>query len=62
MSGRDFHHRATVVLSAGGVLLGLTLVVRTLFAGGGVVAGGVVMGVVLALLGALRLVVALRTR
>jgi hypothetical protein len=52
---RQLHDRSTVLLSLAMVVIGLALVVRTLVAGGGAVALGVVLGVLFAAAGAARL-------
>jgi hypothetical protein len=55
MRTRGLHGGATTVLSAALVLVGLALVVRTIAAGGGGIARGVVLGVLFAAVGAGRL-------
>lgn len=54
---RSFHARATLVLSALLVVLGVLVFVRTTLAGGGV---GLLLGALLALAGALRLYLSIR--
>ncbi len=48
------HRRATVLLSAAMVVLGLAILVRTLDAGGGPLSIGVIMGVLFVAAGAAR--------
>jgi len=57
---RRIHDRSTALLSLAMVAIGVALVVRTLLAGGGAVALGVVLGVLFAAAGGARLY--LRTR
>lgn len=52
---RGLHHSSTRVLSVAMIVLGVLLVVRTLLAGGGVLAIGVVLGVLFAAAGGARL-------
>jgi len=54
------YRQSTVVMGAVLALIGLALVVRTLAGGGGPLALGVVVGVLLALLGAARVFLATR--
>jgi hypothetical protein len=61
-SGREVHRGGIEVLSVLLVLVGLALIVRTIVAGGGVGALGIVIGVLLVAAGAGRLWVARRTR
>jgi hypothetical protein len=59
--GRDVHRGGTVLLSTLLVVVGVALVVRTLVAGGGAGALGIVLGVLFALAGAGRLWIVWRT-
>jgi hypothetical protein len=59
---RRLHAVATVVLSSLMVLVGVALVVRTLMAGGGAGARGVVVGLLFAAAGGVRLYLQLRMR
>jgi hypothetical protein len=52
---RQVHRQATRLLSIAMVVLGVALIVRTLAAGGGAVAVGVVLGVLFVAAGAARL-------
>jgi hypothetical protein len=52
---RDLHRRATRVLSAAMVVVGLVIIVRTLAAGGGALAFGLLIGVLFVAAGAGRL-------
>lgn len=61
MSGRDVHRGGTVLLSALLLIVGVALVIRTLVAGGGAGALGVVLGVLFTLAGAGRLWIVWRT-
>ena len=61
MSGRDIHRGGTVLLSALLIVVGVALVVRTVVAGGGAGALGIVLGVLCALAGAGRLWIVWRT-
>ncbi|HEY6760467.1 MAG TPA: hypothetical protein VI318_13290 [Baekduia sp.] len=54
---RDLHRQTTVVLSVVLVLLGLAMIVRTLVAGGGAVAFGLLLGVLFVAAGLGRLYV-----
>ena len=58
--GRQLHSSSTRVLSIVMILIGLALIVRTLVAGGGAVATGVVLGVLFVLAGVARLYLQLR--
>jgi multisubunit Na+/H+ antiporter MnhB subunit len=55
---RDLHRHATRVLSGAMMLLGVAIIVRTLLAGGGALAVGLILGVLFVLAGAGRLWVA----
>jgi hypothetical protein len=57
---RQMHSSSTRVLSIAMILIGLALVVRTLAAGGGAIATGIVLGVLFVLAGAARLYLQLR--
>jgi multisubunit Na+/H+ antiporter MnhB subunit len=59
---RQLHDRSTVLLSLAMVAIGVALVVRTLVAGGGGLALGVVLGVLFVAAGAARLWLRLRSR
>jgi hypothetical protein len=61
VSGRDVHRGGTVLLSALLVVVGVALIVRTLVAGGGAGALGIVLGVLFAAAGAGRLWIVWRT-
>lgn len=52
---RELHHRATSLLSLAMVLIGVALLIRTLTAGGGSLALGVVLGVLFVVAGGARL-------
>lgn len=52
---RQIHRQATRLLSIAMVLLGLALIVRTLAAGGGAIAVGVVLGLLFVAAGLARL-------
>jgi hypothetical protein len=55
---RDVHRRGTEVLSVAMVVLGLAMIIRAVAGGGGVLAIGVVLGVLFVVAGAGRLWVA----
>ena len=57
---RQLHSSSTLILSIAMIVIGVALVVRTLAAGGGAVAIGVVLGVLFVLAGAARLYLQLR--
>jgi hypothetical protein len=57
---RGIHDSATKAMSSVMVLIGIALIVRTLAAGGGGVATGVIVGVLFILAGAGRLYVQIR--
>jgi hypothetical protein len=57
---RQMHSSSTRVLSIAMILIGVALVVRTLAAGGGAIATGIVLGVLFVLAGAARLYLQLR--
>jgi hypothetical protein len=52
-----FHRSATTAMSIAMVLIGVTLIVRTIVAGGGAVATGILLGVLFVLAGGARLYV-----
>jgi uncharacterized membrane protein HdeD (DUF308 family) len=52
---RQFHRSTTRVMSILMMLIGIVLIVRTLAAGGGAIATGVLLGVLFILAGAARL-------
>ncbi|MFY9264476.1 MAG: hypothetical protein WAO61_03500 [Solirubrobacterales bacterium] len=52
--------KAKIILSSLALMLGLTTIIVTFGAGGGVLARGVLLGAVLALMGGLRLYLTLR--
>jgi hypothetical protein len=54
------HSSSTRVLSIAMILIGVALIVRTLAAGGGAIATGIVLGVLFVLAGAARLYLQLR--
>ncbi len=60
-SGRDVHRSGTQLLSVALILIGIALIVRTIVAGGGAIAFGVVLGVLFVAVGAGRLWIARRT-
>ncbi|MCW3008723.1 MAG: hypothetical protein JWP17_3349 [Solirubrobacterales bacterium] len=53
--GRDVHRQSTVALSTALLIIGLALIIRTLLAGGGVGALGILLGVLFVAAGAGRL-------
>jgi multisubunit Na+/H+ antiporter MnhB subunit len=57
---RQIHSSSTRVLSIAMILIGLALIVRTLVAGGGALATGLVLGLLFILAGAARLYLQLR--
>jgi hypothetical protein len=59
--GRNIHRRGIELLSAALVVIGVALIVRTLVAGGGAGALGIVLGVLFVLAGAGRLWASWRT-
>ncbi|MGB2711344.1 MAG: hypothetical protein WBC33_07490 [Conexibacter sp.] len=59
---RQLHHLATRALSIAMIVIGVLLVVRTLTAGGGVRAYGIVLGILFAAAGAARLYLQARGR
>lgn len=61
MSGRGLHGNATIVLSSVVALVGIAIVVRTVAAGGGAVAQGVLIGLLFCAAGAGRAWVAWRS-
>lgn len=61
MNGRNVHRSGTVLLSALLVVVGVALVVRTLAAGGGAGALGIVLGVLFTAAGIGRLWIVWRT-
>ena len=58
--GRQFQNSSTRVLSIVMIVIGIALIVRTLAAGGGAVATGIVLGVLFVLAGLARLYMQLR--
>ena len=52
---RQLHSSSTRILSIAMIVIGIALIVRTLAAGGGAVAAGVVLGVLFVAAGAARL-------
>lgn len=60
-SGRDVHRAGTQALSIVLILVGVALIVRTVLAGGGAGALGILLGVLFVAAGAGRLWVARRT-
>ena len=58
--GRQLHSSSTRVMSIVMILIGIALVVRTLVAGGGAIATGIVLGVLFVLAGLARLYLQLR--
>jgi hypothetical protein len=57
---RDVHGSATKVFSSAMVIIGLALIVRTVVAGGGAAATGIVLGILFVVAGAARLYVQMR--
>jgi hypothetical protein len=57
---RQMHSSSTRVLSIAMILIGVALIVRTVAAGGGAIATGIVLGVLFVLAGAARLYLQLR--
>jgi hypothetical protein len=53
--GRQLHRASTRVMSGAMVVIGIALIVRTLLAGGGAIATGVLLGVLFIAAGAGRL-------
>lgn len=62
MSGRDVHRGGTVLLSVALLVIGVALIVRTIVAGGGAGAVGIILGVLFTAAGAGRLWVVWRSR
>jgi hypothetical protein len=60
-SGRDVHRAGTQILSFALLVIGIALIVRTIIAGGGGLAFGLVLGVLFVAVGAGRLWIAWRT-
>ncbi len=58
--GRQFHNSSTRVLSIVMIVIGIALIARTLAAGGGTLATGIVLGVLFVLAGLARLYLQLR--
>jgi hypothetical protein len=61
VSGRDVHRQMTTFMSVALILIGLALIVRTITAGGGPLATGLLLGVLFTAAGAGRLWVSRRT-
>jgi hypothetical protein len=57
---RQLHNTSTRILSIAMIVIGLALIVRTLAAGGGAIATGIVLGVLFVLAGAARMYLQLR--
>jgi hypothetical protein len=57
---RQLHNSSTRILSIAMIVIGIALIARTLAAGGGAVAAGVVLGVLFVAAGAARLYLQLR--
>jgi multisubunit Na+/H+ antiporter MnhB subunit len=57
---RQIHNSSTRILSVAMILIGVALIVRTVAAGGGAFATGLVLGVLFMLAGAARLYLQLR--
>ena len=57
---RQLHSSSTRILSVAMILIGIALVVRTLAAGGGALATGLLLGILFVLAGAARLYLQLR--
>jgi hypothetical protein len=62
VSGRDVHRGGTVLLSVALLVIGVALIVRTIVAGGGAGAVGIILGVLFTAAGAGRLWVVWRSR
>jgi uncharacterized membrane protein HdeD (DUF308 family) len=58
--GRQLHNSSTRVLSIVMIVIGIALIARTLIAGGGTLATGIVLGVLFVLAGVARLYLQLR--
>jgi multisubunit Na+/H+ antiporter MnhB subunit len=58
--GRQLHNSSTRVLSITMIVIGIALIARTLVAGGGALAAGIVLGVLFVLAGVARLYLQLR--
>lgn len=58
--GRQLHSSSTRVMSVVMIVIGIALVVRTLVAGGGAIATGIVLGVLFMLAGLARLYMQVR--
>jgi len=58
--GRQLHSSSTRVLSIVMIVIGIALIARTLVAGGGALATGIVLGVLFVLAGVARLYLQLR--
>jgi hypothetical protein len=58
--GRQVHSSSTRVMSIAMVVIGLALIVRTIVAGGGALATGIVLGILFVLAGLARLYLQLR--
>jgi hypothetical protein len=58
--GRQLHNSSTRVLSITMIVIGIALIARTLVAGGGALATGIVLGVLFVLAGVARLYLQLR--
>ena len=58
--GRQLHNSSTRVFSIATIVIGIALIVRTLVAGGGAIATGIVLGVLFVLAGLGRLYLQLR--
>ncbi len=60
MPRRQLHSSSTRVFSVAMIVIGIALIVRTLAAGGGAIATGIVLGILFVLAGAARLYLQLR--
>jgi uncharacterized membrane protein HdeD (DUF308 family) len=58
--GRVFHRSATRVMSVVMILIGVALIVRTVAAGGGAIASGMLLGLLFIIAGVARLYLQLR--
>jgi hypothetical protein len=58
--GRQLHSSSTRIFSIAMIVIGIALIVRTLAAGGGAIATGVVLGLLFVLAGAARMYLQLR--
>jgi hypothetical protein len=62
MSGRDAHRRMTMLMSGLLILIGIAILARTISAGGGALATGILLGILFIAAGAGRLWMARSSR